>query len=69
MLIHHIKGLEKATLAKMIYSEQRRNNWPGLAVEVSSVCAELCVEDANLTSMCKLSYKKLVEKACMQRTY
>ena len=67
MLIHHIKGLEETTLASMIYNEQRRNSWPGLAAEVSSICAELGVEDANLTGLSKFSYKKIVEKACIEK--
>ena len=53
MLVHHLKGLEDDTLAKMIYEEQRRNNWPGLAAEVSEICADLGIEDTNITTRSK----------------
>jgi hypothetical protein len=67
MLVHHLKGLEDDTLAKMIYEEQRRNNWPGLAAEVSEICADLSIEDTNITTRSKTSYKNLVEKACQKK--
>jgi hypothetical protein len=67
MLIHYIKVLKEATLAKMIFSDQRRNIWSGLAAEATSICTELCIEDAKCATLSKLCYKKLVEKACTQK--
>ena len=56
MLVHHLKGLDSSTLANMVYMEQRRNKWPGLAEEVAQICAALEIEDANITVMSKMSY-------------
>ena len=67
MLIHHVKGLEEGTLAKMVYLEQRRNRWPGLAKEVSMICAELNIEDGNTTTMSKSAFKRVVEMACREK--
>jgi hypothetical protein len=53
MLVHHIRNLEEGALAKMIYQEQVRNNWPGLAKESEELCEELGVEDVNLTHLGK----------------
>ena len=64
MLVHHIRGLGNETLAKKVYEEQRRNNWPGLAVEVTKICSELDIEDLNDTNMSKKRVKDLVDKAC-----
>jgi hypothetical protein len=41
MLVYHLKGLEANTLANMVYREQMKNKWPGLAEEVSQICADL----------------------------
>ena len=67
MLIHHVKGLEEDTLAKMVYREQRMNKWPGLAEEVSRICEELNIEDANITTMSKTAYKNVVGNACREK--
>ena len=47
MLANHIKNLDSSTLAKQVWMEQRSQGWPGLAKEVSSICAELGVDDAS----------------------
>ena len=67
MLVHHLKGLETNTLANMVYREQRKNKWPGLAEEVSQICADLDIEDANITLMSKMSFRNTVEKACRKK--
>ena len=66
MLVHHIRGLEENTMARMMYEEQRKNSWPGLADEVSIICSKLNVEDGNLTSLSKGAYRKLVDRACRE---
>ena len=53
MLVHHIQGLEENTMARMMYEEQKKNSWPGLADEVSIICSKLNVEDGNHTSLSK----------------
>ena len=67
MLVHHLKGLDTSTLANMVYLEQRKNQWPGLAAEVSEICAKLEIEDANTTVLSKMSYRKLVGNACRKK--
>ena len=41
MLVHHIKTLNKETLARRIYDEQVENKWPGLANEAETICRRL----------------------------
>ena len=64
MLILHLKGLEDTSLAKMVYIEQIKNNWPGLVQEVRTICQNLDIEDASTTSMSKFCYRKVVDNAC-----
>ena len=64
MLVHHIKRLDDKTLAKKIYDEQRRNEWPGLAKEAELISKRLKIEDANVTYFTKGEYKDIVKKAC-----
>jgi hypothetical protein len=47
-----------------VYEEQKARQWPGLASDGSLICKELGIEDCNETSMSKISYKKMVNKAC-----
>jgi hypothetical protein len=65
--VHHLKGLETNTLAKMMYREQRKNKWPGLAEEVSEICADLDIEDTNTTLMSEMSFKNTAVKACRKK--
>ena len=64
MLIHHIQNMEEGALAKQVYSEQRRNDWPGLAKEVTEICKELGIADVNLSTYTKCGLKNVLEKAC-----
>ena len=43
--------------------EQRRNDWPGLAKEVSLIRKELQLEDVNETGLSKTVLRKLVNAA------
>ena len=62
LLVHHIRSLEDTALAKMMYLEQVRNNWPGLAKEIEDLCAKLNIENVNTTSKSKIVYAKEVKK-------
>ena len=42
MFVHHIKNLEKETLARQVW-----NNWPSLAKEVKKICEQLDIEEAS----------------------
>ena len=53
MLIHHIKNLSERTLARQVYDEQRKNNWPGLVSETKAICNRLKLEDVNTTDFDK----------------
>ena len=66
MLAHHIKNLDSSTLAKQVWTEQRSQHWPGLAKEVSSICAELGVDDVSTNIVEeKQALKTKISKACL----
>ena len=44
--MQRLKMMENS-LAKEVYEEQRHNDWPGLAKEVTEICREVGVEDVN----------------------
>jgi hypothetical protein len=62
-LLLHIRSLGEETLASQVYREQVARQWPGLAREVSAICAELNLEDCNSTNLTKEDYKYLAEIA------
>ena len=64
MLVLYIRNLEEDTLARKIYEEQKKYCWPGLAQETKLICQELDIEDVNDTQEGRISYKKLLIKAC-----
>ena len=63
MMVKHIREPEQDSLAKLMYDEQVRNNWPGLAREAAEICAELYIEDVNETNKGKQEYSKEVKEA------
>ena len=67
MLVLHIRNLKENTLAKQIYEEQKKLNWPGLAAESRAICLELDIEDCNSTNMTKYDYKQIVMRACHKK--
>lgn len=67
MLVMHIRSLEKNTLARLIYEEQKKMHWPGLATEAANICVELDIEDCNSTNMTRLDYKKILIQACHRK--
>lgn len=64
MLVLHIRSLSSDSLANKIYSEQRVQNWPGLAKETKIICEELDIEDCNSTTIDRNRYKSLLLAAC-----
>ena len=67
MLILSIRNLEEDSIAKMVYREQRENNWPGLAAETAKICKELCIQDCNITSMNKNTFQQILLEACHKK--
>ena len=67
MLVLHIRSLSDETLAKKVYEEQRKENWPGLAKETKNICEVLGIEDVNTTKMNKNEYKKIVNDALKKK--
>ena len=63
LLVKHIRELEENSLARLMYEEQVRNNWPGLAKETADICRELFLEDVNITKKGKAEYSKDVKEA------
>ena len=64
MLIHHLKNLDQRTLARQVYDQQRRNNWPGLARECQGICERMGLEDVNETECMKKEFKRMLDAAC-----
>ena len=64
MLILHIRNLEQSAISRKVYEEQKRENWPGLAKETQEICEELKIENVNITSQNKKTYRKIVTEAC-----
>ena len=63
LFVLHLRNLEEKTLARTVYEEQKRQRWPGLAIETENICQQLCIEDCNTTTLNKLAYKKILTKA------
>ena len=54
--------LKEGDLARMMLEEQQKPNWPGLALEVANLCANLGLEDAATTRKDRTEYQKEVVK-------
>ena len=64
MLILHVRRLSDTSLAKQIYEEQRKNNWPGLAEETEKICGWLDIESVHATLLNVQDYREVVTEAC-----
>ena len=64
MLILHVRRLSDTSLAKQIYEEQRKNNWPGLAEETEKICGWLDIESVHATLLDVQDYREVVTEAC-----
>ena len=67
MTLHHIKSLDRSSLAWRIWREQEDNNWPGLAREVREICKVLEIPDVNTLDMTKPELRRLLKKACERK--
>ena len=63
ILVLQIRCLSEETLARRIYEEQKKNNWPGLSKETKEICNALNIEDVNETMQNTKDYRELVEFA------
>ena len=64
MMVIHLRSLDETTLARLVYEEQKKQNWPGLASETRTICEKLMIEDCNITQMSKSKYREYVTQAC-----
>ena len=56
--------MDQNSLANLIYEEQKRNQWPGLAAETSIICQSLNIEDCNTTFQDRSKYLEFIKVAC-----
>ena len=64
MFVYHLRSLDKDSLAKRTYMQQKEHNFPGLVLETKIICQDLKIEDCNETKMSKVNYRLLVVQAC-----
>ena len=64
MMVLHLRSLDETTLARRVYEEQKKQNWPGLANETKTICQKLMIEDCNITQMSRAKYREYVTEAC-----
>ena len=55
--------MDPNSLANLKYEEQKRNQWPGLAVETCVICQSLNIENCNTTSQERSKYLELIKVA------
>ena len=65
-MVLHIRSLDEDSLARMIYEEQKRKNWPGLVSETRRLCEILNIEDCNETKLSTHDYRKMFIEACQR---
>ena len=66
-LIHHIKSLDDSCLAKEVYEEQLKNNWPGLTQECIEICDILDIPNVTTVELAKGAWKNKVKKAVQNK--
>jgi hypothetical protein len=64
LLVLHFRSMDQNSLANLIYEEQKRNQWPGLAAETSIICRSLNIEDCNTTFQDRSKYLEFIKVAC-----
>ena len=57
-----IKKMSKTFLARQVYDEQVRLQWPGLAREVAEICRAVGIQDVNQSSMNKRDVDMAIRK-------
>ena len=50
MFVIQLRKLREESLAREIFEEQRNQDWPGLAQEVSKICQDIGLEDVNIAN-------------------
>ena len=60
MLVKRLQSQEITSLARMIYEEQLRLGWPGLAEEVKKICLEIGLPDVNQVMVKKEKVKEMI---------
>ena len=60
IITYHLKNVKDGVLSNEVWKEPIQNDWPGIAREVSQICMELGIEDANETEG---TFRSLVNKA------
>ena len=64
LMILFIRGLDDETLARLMLEQQQTMGWPGLAAETKEICAELGLEDCNVTKLSNKDFKENLDEAC-----
>ena len=65
--VFHLRSLDKETLARQVYEEQKQQMWPGLAEEAKDICKYLDIEDVNITNLSKKEFKEVAVEAAMNK--
>ena len=60
MLVKRLQSQDITSLARMVYEEQLRLGWPGLAEEVKKICSEVGLPDVNLIEVKKEKVKEMI---------
>ena len=64
LLVFHIRNLEDTALAKQIYTQQLKFDWPGPVRECRKICTELGIPDVTQVKATKQQFKTMVQEAC-----
>ena len=70
-LIIHIKKLDEKSLAKQVFVEQLKNDWPGLTQESKIICEEFHLKDVTkkwTPEPKKKMWKDLIKEAAIKKT-
>ena len=62
LLVMRIKQQDTSSLCRQIYEEGRTRGWPGLGEEVSEICREIGIPDANEVLVSKSEVKKAIHQ-------
>ena len=65
--VNVLKHKSDESLAKMVWDEQLRNKWPGLAKEAAEICEYLGIEDITELKVSLGSWKQIVKKAVWRK--
>ena len=51
---------EETALAKMVYLQAIKNNWPGLGKDIKNICLKIGIADLNYHDNTKVNIKKAI---------